>query len=71
MDNIEVASQHVAEEGVKVLGNFGSLPRDAPQGPAGVPAPSTGTHGNPVLFLDPRDNLGVLCELEQVFCHER
>lgn len=62
---------HMAEEGVKVLGNFGGQPSPAAGASGDVPRPSIGTHGNPVVFLDPRDNLGVLCELEQVFCHER
>ena len=55
MDNIEAASQYVRTGGVRVLGDG---------------KPKIGAHNNPVLFLDPRDNTGVLCELEQVSCAE-
>jgi methylmalonyl-CoA/ethylmalonyl-CoA epimerase len=38
--------------------------------PAGMrvldPTPKIGAHGNPVVFLHPKDNDGVLLELEEV-----
>lgn len=55
VDDIDAASKHAASEGVRVLGDG---------------KPRIGAHNNPVLFLDPRDNLGVLCEFEQVSCAE-
>ncbi|CAI5536827.1 unnamed protein product [Closterium sp. Naga37s-1] len=55
VDDIGAASKHVSTEGIRVLGDG---------------KPKIGAHGNPVLFLDPRDNLGVLCEFEQVSCAE-
>eukprot|EP00475_Leptophrys_vorax_P033932 TRINITY_DN54152_c0_g1_i1.p1 TRINITY_DN54152_c0_g1~~TRINITY_DN54152_c0_g1_i1.p1 ORF type:complete len:239 (-),score=10.68 TRINITY_DN54152_c0_g1_i1:78-707(-) len=55
VDDISAASKHVSTEGVRVLGDG---------------KPKIGAHNNPVLFLDPRDNLGVLCEFEQVSCAE-
>jgi len=49
--DIEAARDTLAANGARVLGD-------------GRPRP--GAHGNPVLFLDPRDFCGTLIELEQV-----
>lgn len=49
--DIKVASQQLVEAGARVLGNG---------------EPSIGAHGNPVLFLHPKDFFGTLIELEEV-----
>ena len=51
VDDIESASQSLQAAGARVLGD----------GTA-----KTGAHGNPVLFLHPKDFNGTLIELEQV-----
>ena len=51
VDDIESASQSLQAAGARVLGD----------GKA-----KTGAHGNPVLFLHPKDFNGTLIELEQV-----
>eukprot|EP00244_Chara_vulgaris_P006688 TRINITY_DN2532_c0_g1_i1.p1 TRINITY_DN2532_c0_g1~~TRINITY_DN2532_c0_g1_i1.p1 ORF type:complete len:235 (-),score=28.47 TRINITY_DN2532_c0_g1_i1:1307-2011(-) len=56
VDDIHSASNHMQKSGVAVLGNG---------------EPKLGAHNNPVLFLHPKDNNGVLFELEQVSCAEK
>ncbi|GBG41557.1 hypothetical protein CBR_g83472, partial [Chara braunii] len=56
VDDIHSASKHMQKSGVGVLGNG---------------EPKLGAHNNPVLFLHPKDNNGVLFELEQVSCAEK
>ncbi|MBF0144134.1 MAG: methylmalonyl-CoA epimerase [Magnetococcales bacterium] len=48
--DIEAAVKVLAAKGMRVLN----------------PKPKIGAHGNPVVFLHPKDFLGVLTELEQV-----
>jgi len=48
--DILAASEHLRRKGARILGD-------------GVP--KTGAHGKPVLFLNPKDFLGTLIELEQ------
>ncbi len=50
VDDIIAARDKLVAEGVQVLGDG---------------EPKTGAHGNPVVFLHPRDGLGTLIELEQ------
>jgi methylmalonyl-CoA/ethylmalonyl-CoA epimerase len=51
VDDIDLARQSLEAKGVRVLGD-GLV--------------KTGAHGNPVLFLHPKDFSGTLIELEQV-----
>jgi len=51
VDDITAARDRLVRSGARVLGN-------------GEPEP--GAHGNPVLFLHPKDFCGTLIELEQV-----
>ena len=51
VDDIESASADLKEKGARVLGDG---------------KPRIGAHGNPVLFLHPKDFHGCLIELEQV-----
>ena len=51
VDDIIVARDKLVAKGIRVLGDG---------------EPKTGAHGNPVLFLHPKDGLGTLIELEQV-----
>ena len=51
VDDIIAARDHLKAQGARVLGDG---------------EPKTGAHGKPVLFLHPKDFLGVLTELEQV-----
>ena len=51
VDDIESSVSKLTQQGARVLGN-------------GVP--KTGAHGNPVVFLHPKDFQGTLIELEQV-----
>ncbi len=51
VDDIDIAQQNLTAKGARVLGD-GSV--------------KTGAHGNPVLFLHPKDFNGTLIELEQV-----
>ena len=51
VDNIIAARDTLISEGARVLGDG---------------EPKTGAHGNPVLFLHPKDFCGTLVELEQV-----
>lgn len=48
--DIETAILHLAEQGLRVLGEGN---------------PETGAHGKPVVFLHPKDGIGTLIELEQ------
>ena len=50
VEDIEVASRQLQEQGARVLGNG---------------KPRIGAHGKPVLFLHPKDFLGTLIEIEQ------
>ena len=50
VDDILAARDHLVASGARVLGNG---------------EPKTGAHGNPVLFLHPKDFCGTLVELEQ------
>jgi len=50
VDDIIVARDRLQARGVRVLGDG---------------EPRTGAHGKPVLFLHPKDGLGMLIELEQ------
>ena len=49
--NIRAAAQRLSAEGARVLGDG---------------EPRIGAHGNPVLFLHPKDFAGTLVELEEV-----
>ncbi|MYB34083.1 MAG: methylmalonyl-CoA epimerase [Gammaproteobacteria bacterium] len=49
--DIENAIQHLAGQGLRVLGEG---------------KPRIGAHGKPVVFLHPKDGIGTLIELEQV-----
>jgi methylmalonyl-CoA/ethylmalonyl-CoA epimerase len=49
--DILAARDHLLAEGARVLGDGN---------------PKTGAHGNPVLFLHPKDFMGTLIELEEV-----
>ena len=51
VDDILAARDRLVREGALILGNG---------------EPKTGAHGNPVLFLHPKDFFGTLVELEQV-----
>jgi len=51
VDDILAARDHLRERGARVLGDG---------------TPKTGAHGNPVLFLHPKDFTGTLIELEEV-----
>lgn len=51
VEDIRAARDTLKARGLRVLGSE---------------EPRTGAHGNPVLFLHPRDGLGVLIELEEV-----
>ena len=51
VDDIETARQSLETNGIRVLGD-GSV--------------KTGAHGNPVLFIHPKEFSGTLIELEQV-----
>ncbi|PCH81002.1 MAG: methylmalonyl-CoA epimerase [Hyphomicrobiales bacterium] len=50
VDDINVARDRMVKNGARVLGDGN---------------PKIGAHGNPVLFLHPKDFLGTLVELEQ------
>lgn len=50
VDDIYAAREHLKANGARVLGNG---------------EPKIGAHGNPVLFLHPKDFCGTLVELEQ------
>ncbi len=50
--DIMSARDKLVEEGARVLGDG---------------TPQTGAHGNPVLFLHPKDFCGILIELEEVY----
>eukprot|EP00897_Mesotaenium_endlicherianum_P002318 jgi/Mesen1/2113/ME000151S01376 len=52
VDSLKKAVDHVTSRDVNVLGSRG-------------PAFKIGAHGNPVAFLDPKTNLGVLMEFEE------
>jgi methylmalonyl-CoA/ethylmalonyl-CoA epimerase len=49
--DIRAAGKRLAEQGARILGDG---------------EPKTGAHGNPVLFLHPKDFAGTLIELEEV-----
>jgi methylmalonyl-CoA/ethylmalonyl-CoA epimerase len=49
--DIKAAADHLVRSGARVLGDG---------------TPKTGAHGNPVLFLHPKDFCGTLIELEEV-----
>jgi methylmalonyl-CoA/ethylmalonyl-CoA epimerase len=49
--DIRAARKRLAEQGARILGDG---------------EPKTGAHGNPVLFLHPKDFAGTLIELEEV-----
>lgn len=51
VDDIEQAAEHLRAKGARVLGD-------------GIP--KIGAHGNPVLFLHPKDFHGCLLELEHI-----
>jgi len=51
VEDIQAARSKLESEGARVLGDG---------------EPKIGAHGNPVLFLHPKDFLGTLIELEQV-----
>ena len=51
VDDIRAARDRLAESGARILGDG---------------EPKTGAHGNPVLFLHPKDFCGTLIELEEV-----
>jgi methylmalonyl-CoA/ethylmalonyl-CoA epimerase len=51
VDDIRAARDRLAESGARVLGDG---------------EPKIGAHGNPVLFLHPKDFCGTLIELEEV-----
>ena len=51
VDDISLARQSLEAKGARVLGDG---------------LAQTGAHGNPVLFLHPKDFNGILIELEQV-----
>jgi methylmalonyl-CoA/ethylmalonyl-CoA epimerase len=51
VDDIRAARDRLAESGARILGDG---------------EPQTGAHGNPVLFLHPKDFCGTLIELEEV-----
>ncbi|MBO6503700.1 MAG: methylmalonyl-CoA epimerase [Kordiimonadaceae bacterium] len=51
VEDIFAARDKLVEEGARILGS---------------PEPKTGAHGNPVLFLHPKDFAGTLVEIEQV-----
>ena len=51
VDDILAARDHLRARGLRVLGNG---------------EPKIGAHGNPVLFLHPKDGAGALIELEEV-----
>ena len=51
VEDIHVARDRLQQDGYRVLGDG---------------QPRVGAHGKPVLFLDPKDFLGTLIELEQV-----
>lgn len=53
VDNIEAAMCHVKEHGMQILS----------------PLPKMGAHHHPVIFLNPKTNHGVLCELEEIRTH--
>lgn len=50
MDDLEAAVDHVKGHDVKVIGD----------------RPKLGAHHHPVMFLNPKTNFGVLCELEEI-----
>lgn len=50
VDDIVAASERLTHSGARILGSR---------------SPTTGAHGKPVVFLDPRDFSGTLIELEQ------
>lgn len=54
VDDIAMARNHLVAAGARVLGDG---------------HPKTGAHGNPVLFLHPKDFFGTLVELEEVGRH--
>lgn len=54
VDDIYTARDHLKANGARVLGNGD---------------PKIGAHGNPVLFLHPKDFNGTLVELEQAHAH--
>lgn len=49
--DIRIARDHLTAAGARILGNG---------------EPKVGAHGNPVLFLHPKDFMGTLIELEEV-----
>jgi len=51
VDNLDAAMAQLKAHDVRVLGNG---------------KPKTGAHGNPVVFIHPKDALGCLIEFEQV-----
>lgn len=51
VDDLIAARDHMVSEGARVLGDG---------------EPRLGAHGNPVLFLHPKDFCGTLTELEQI-----
>jgi methylmalonyl-CoA/ethylmalonyl-CoA epimerase len=51
VDDIQAAMEHLHAEGTRILGDG---------------HPRIGAHGNPVLFLHPKDFAGTLVELEEV-----
>eukprot|EP00245_Coleochaete_scutata_P005502 TRINITY_DN19117_c0_g1_i1.p1 TRINITY_DN19117_c0_g1~~TRINITY_DN19117_c0_g1_i1.p1 ORF type:complete len:224 (+),score=42.85 TRINITY_DN19117_c0_g1_i1:206-877(+) len=51
VDDIHAATDHMKDSGIDVLGSG---------------EPKLGAHHNPVIFMHPNDNYGVLYELEQV-----
>lgn len=51
VQNLEEAMENLLEKGLRVLGDG---------------RPKKGAHGNPVIFLHPKDFLGTLIELEEV-----
>jgi methylmalonyl-CoA/ethylmalonyl-CoA epimerase len=55
VDDIMVARDQLKAKGARVLGDGN---------------PKIGAHGNPVLFLHPKDFYGTLVELEQAGAHE-
>lgn len=54
VEDIYAAREKLKSEGARVLGNGD---------------PKIGAHGNPVLFLHPKDFFGTLVELEQAHSH--
>ena len=51
VDDLRAARDHLKAAGARILGSG---------------EPTTGAHGNPVIFLNPKDFAGVLIELEEV-----